>query len=366
MIADKTIIDRMSSRPGAWLRLTAALGLVCLSACGEDEECSQPTEGLGQPTEWERAYLDGPAPVSPSPAFVQGEENVPLAHRTWLPSQAPGAAVVFVHGSSAHSREYAGLGQGLSQSGVVGRLIDVRGHGLSICRPDGDCSNPATIDRTAIDDGRYYPGRLGDARDANQLIRDLTTHLEDVRATWPDLPICLAGHSSGAGLVARFVEHGGLAAVDRVALVAPHNHADQPQNHTVETCGDTIDNGYAVVGLGAIGDALRGNEHRYTLTFRKEAQYLDPLDTLANSYTVMVGMQTAGPESFLVAFQRPTLWIAATQDALFDLDIQRQQFEALPGGGSFVVFDDTSHIGLAWSAEVGELIGQWCQTQTAP
>ena len=337
------------------------VGLVSAGVgCGEPE-CVTGTGGLGEPSAWERALLEGPGlPQAPEPSFLMGEEGVPLAYRTSGVVDDPPTVVVFVHGSSAHSREYSAISVGLANVGVQGRLVDVRGHGLSICRPDGNCSDPADIPRTFDDNGRYYPGRIGDARDANQFVRDLSAHLADIRSSHPEARLCLAGHSSGAGLVSRYVENVGFAGLDAVALVAPHHHAEQPQNEDLEVCGGVLDNGYAVVDLGAVGAALRGDKHRYTLSFRKEPEYTDPLDTLKNSFTTMLGMQTSDATTFLDAYTEPILWVAAEDDALLELEVQRQEFEKMPGGGAFVVFEETSHVGLAWSVGVGETVGRWC------
>lgn len=349
-------------------RLEETVCLVCVllfaavPGC-RDEECRRvPEDGLGEPTAWEKRFAETKRwPEAPQPEFVDGEEGVPLAYREWRPKgwRGEGAAVLFVHGSSAHSGEYTVIGAGLAESGVLARIVDLRGHGLSVCRESGDCGAPGEIARTYEGDD-YYAGRVGDARDENQYLRDLADHIEDVRTRWGKARILLAGHSSGAGLVSRFVEHGGMPRIDGVILLAPFHHPDQPQNKLVEyECGRKQGNGYAVVDMGALGDALRGNVHRYVLQFHKPEPYQHSLDTLHNTYTAMRGMQTESEDSFVHAYNRPILWVAAEADALLDLETQREQFERLPAGGKFVVVRDTSHIGLGWSDGVAQLMASW-------
>lgn len=337
--------------------------LLC-SGCGDDDCPAVPDGGLGEPTGWERELVDGAGwPEAAAAQFLEGEQQVPLAYRTWSPDDGENqqAVVLFVHGSSTHSGAYTVLGEGLAGRGVHARFVDLRGHGLSVCRPDGNCEDPASIERNYDDDGTYYPGRPGDSRDENQLVRDLSQHIEQVREDHPDARLLLAGHSSGAGLVLRFLERGGLQRVDEVALLSPFYHPDQPHSSMREfECGRKLSaNGYAVVDTGALGAALRGQVHRYVLSFRKDDAYRQPLDTLQNTYTTMVGMQTSSADGFLEVFDDPVLWVAAEEDALLDLETQRRESDRLPEGSRFVVVEDTSHVGLGWSDGVAELLADW-------
>ena len=347
----------------AAIALSATIALLAVG-CGDDDCQSLPDDGLGEPTAWERELLDAENwPSPPTPQFLAGEEEVPLAYRTSTAEDVADeeTVVLFVHGSSTHSGAYTILGEGLSERGVHARFVDLRGHGLSVCRPDGNCEDPASIQRTYGDDGVYYPGRPGDSRDKNQLVRDLSRHIEDVRTNHAEARLLVAGHSSGAGLVLRFLERGGLEQVDGVALLSPFYHPDQPQSSMQEfECGrKQSGNGYAVVDLGALGAALRGEVHRYVLSFRKGDAYEQPLDTLQNTYTTMTGMQTSSADDFAAAISTPVLWVAAREDALLDLEIQRREFEKLPEGGHFVVAEQTSHVGLGWSDGVAELLADW-------
>ncbi len=350
------------SRRSSVLVLGLGLGLAArvLVGCGE-EPCTNPTEGtLGELTDWERDYLDGETIESPPPQFLEAEDGLGLAYHDWMPDDwdGTGAVVLLVPGSSAYAELYAALGRGLSERGVLTRIIDVRGHGRSTCGPDGECGSPPY---EAIDDDRYYVGRPGDSLDEDQIIRDLARHVADLREDWPASSLVLSGHSSGGGVVSRYVETGGLAVVDSVALLAPFNHFEQPQNvdFSDQLCPGTAGTAYAQLDLGALGDALRGNRHRYVLDFVKEPDLTTELDTLHYSYTTMLGMAADDPDDFLAAYSEPTLWVAAEQDALLDLDESRAQFERMPGGGAFVTVRDTSHVGLSWSDAVAGLLAQW-------
>ncbi|MBH24068.1 MAG: hypothetical protein CMH57_06385 [Myxococcales bacterium] len=345
-----------------WLLLL----LLLLVGCAGESECVAPPpseEALGAPTTWEQAWLESDGlPTSPAPHFLDGEEGVPLAYRDWVPEgwDGQGDVVLFVHGSSAHSELYAVLGEGLMRRHVYARLIDVRGHGLSVCRAAGECGAPESAPREIVDDGVYYPGRIGDSHDRHQITRDLSLHLTDLHARFPQARFHLSGHSSGGGAVSRFVEHNGWGLLESVILLSPFNHASQPQNHLQSyECGRIEGSPYAQVHMGALGDALRGNLHRYVLYFNKGEPYVDALDTLSNTWTTTQGMQVDDVDRFHVAFTGPVLWVAAEQDALLDLEASRREFERFPGGGAFVTVRETSHIGLSWSDAVAGLMVDW-------
>jgi pimeloyl-ACP methyl ester carboxylesterase len=333
-------------------------GLVDFPPCDDDS--------LGKLPQWETDFIEsGSLPQVPAASFLSGEEGLALAYRDWIPDNwdGEGTIVLFVHGSSAHSAEYSVLGEGLSRNGVYARFIDVRGHGLSICTATGECDNPEQIPRTYIDDNRYYPGRIGDAADTNQFIRDLNLHIQDLKGRWPAAAgIHLAGHSSGGGLVARFVQYNGTDSIDSVALLAPYLHYEQRHADTgakgVPRCA-CVAADYAQVQPEALVAALQGHIHRYVLFFNKEEPLLDSLDTLQNTYSAMMCMQVANIDNYYHSFTKPTLWVAAELDTLFDLDLAREELALYPGGGVFVTVRNTSHVGLIWSDAVAAMLAQW-------
>jgi alpha-beta hydrolase superfamily lysophospholipase len=342
-------------------RALPALALLLVSACGNTDECAIPDNALGSPTAWEQDWLDaGGAPESPAPAAILGEDGLALAHRDWVPVDwdGTGPALVLVPGSSSHSEAYAQLGAALSDNGVYTRIIDVRGHGLSVCRSATDCTDPTFTPRQPVDDSTYFPGRLGDAADPDQLARDLGAHLADLSARFPAASLHLAGHSSGGGLVSHYVENAGAHAVSSVSLLAPYNHPDQPQvrPEVQLDCPDLAGTAYARLDMGALGDALRGDLHRYVLTLHKGADLTQPLDTLAYTWATVQGMAASDPDGFWAAHTAPLLFVIADEDNILDPSISAEQAERAAGPVTVWVAEETSHVGLAWSAAVGQQV----------
>lgn len=335
------------------MRGLLVLAVAMVASC--QEPCRPAPEGdLGEPTAWEQEFLAGGGlPESPPPEFLAAEDGLPLAYRDWVPQgwDGSGAMVLVLHGSSAYGELYGALGQGMAAEGVLARVVDLRGHGLSACVREGVCGTAET--RTYADDGAYWVGRPGDARDESQHARDVDLHLEDMRARWPEASVVLMGHSSGGGLVSRYIEGAGMAGLDAAILLAPFNHPDQPQNDlTSWDCGRGVGTAYAQVDLGALGDAMRDNPHRYVLDLVKNEDYRADLDTTRYTATTMLGLSVRDEERFHAAFTGPTLWVAGEDDALLDLDASRAEFERMPGGAAFVAVRGTSHVGVTWSEGV--------------
>ncbi|MED5371207.1 MAG: alpha/beta hydrolase [Myxococcota bacterium] len=329
--------------------------VLLLVGCSESSPC--PVEGedsLGTLTEWELEHRAQPGPELPEvQSLTLAEDGLPLAYREFVPEgwDGSGVALVFVPGSSAHSGLYGDLGVGLAERGVLVRILDVRGHGLSVCAESG-CGAPESVDRDPVDDGAYWTGRVGDSLDEQQIVRDVGHLLADMAEANPEATLALGGHSSGGGVVSRLVESTGAPGVHRFLLLAPYNHPEQPQvrPEVLLDCPETGGTHYARLDLGALGDALRGNVHRFVLHLHKSEQYTDPLDTLAYSYTTMTGMAASSPQGFWPAYGAPVLLLTGSDDHLLDPEISETQV-ALAAQGSFGELPETSHIGIIWSPE---------------
>jgi pimeloyl-ACP methyl ester carboxylesterase len=287
-----------------WLVVTA---LVLSASCAPRCE-PEPAGSIGTPTAWEATFLsERRLPRAPPQAVLTAEDGLSLSYADYLPEpwNGQGAVVLLVHGSSARGALYSALGEGLRRRGVFARLVDLRGHGRSRCRSPGVCDEGAVV---FTDDGKTWPGRPGDALDAQQHTRDLTAHLTDLRARFPSARLFLAGHSSGAGLVTRLIQSQGMSALAGAMLLAPFIHPDQPQNQVQSwDCGRVVGTTYARVDLGALGDPQRGNLHRYVLRLEKNPEYADPLDTLRYTFTTMTGLAATDASGFHAAFTGPTV-----------------------------------------------------------
>ncbi len=101
-----------------------------------------------------------------------------LFRRSWLPTDGPGErTVILVHGFAEHSGRYDAMGAWLAERGAAVHAYDQRGHGRS-------------------------GGPRGYVRGFEELLDDLESFLEAVRAESGGRPIHLVGHSMGGLVVA--------------------------------------------------------------------------------------------------------------------------------------------------------------------
>jgi alpha-beta hydrolase superfamily lysophospholipase len=106
-----------------------------------------------------------------------------LFYRSWRPDQTPRGVVAIVPGFNSHSGYYAWVAEQFVSHGLATYAIDLRGRGES----QGE---------------RFYVQEFGD------YVIDVDEFVTTVRASEPNLPIFLLGHSAG-GVVATLyvIEH---------------------------------------------------------------------------------------------------------------------------------------------------------------
>jgi len=296
-------------------------------------------------------------PVGPPPQYIKGEDGLNLAYREWVPNSCngDGPVSILVPGSSAHSGMYTLFGRYMADRGVIIRIIDTRGHGLSVSMTARDRGSPSIVHRSYIDDGIYHSGRFGDCLDPNQVIRDLLNHVEDLKKLWPRATIHLVGHSSGGGCVSRFVEHIDISKVDSFALLGPYNNWQQPQNIP------QTNSRYSYVDMDLLMNEviLKNTPHRYVLAFNLSKYHSDSLSISRWTWNMVQAMAATDADGFWKKYTKPVMFIAAEKDELFNLEECRRQHRRAAAGGPFVVIEDTSHLGLGLSAKVAETLSKW-------
>ena len=104
-------------------------------------------------------------------------------------------AVVFIHGFTMHAGMFRHLSAALASAGLHVMAFDCRGHGRS-------------------------EGRRGYVKDFAEYEADLRAVVDRARATWPDVPVAVMGHSQG-GLIAIAAALGDPLPVQALVLAAP-------------------------------------------------------------------------------------------------------------------------------------------------
>ena len=107
-----------------------------------------------------------------SEGWFQGQRNIRLFHRSWVPDGNVRAVLLIVHGLFEHSGRYIGLADYFVSQGFAVCSFDLRGHGKS-------------------DGLRGYVNKFPD------FIFDLSVYHGLIRSTFPQQPIFMFGHSIG-------------------------------------------------------------------------------------------------------------------------------------------------------------------------
>ncbi len=243
--------------------------------------------------------------------------------------------LMLVHGSGWHGLQFVKLAQALSVQATV-IVPDLRGHGKA-------------------------PGRRGDIDYVTQYEDDLADLIADLHE--PSQKIVLGGHSSGGGLVVRFVggDYGGL--VDGAVLLAPflkHNASTTRQASggwaTVRLkrlIGLSILNAFGITGLN----------DRVVIQFAMPQQVLDgPLgDTATMSYSYRLNTGFAPRSDYLkdVAKLPRFVLIAGADDGAFYADRYEETMAAVTDKGDYVIVPGVGHLGIVDAPATADAVAEF-------
>lgn len=228
-----------------------------------------------------------------SPLFLTANDGVTLAYRRYSPHN-PRAILLFYHGGGAHSGAgYQFLGHGLqAEYDIAVYMPDIRGHGAS-------------------------GGPRGDTPTSQQVWDDITAFIKPIRAEYPELPLFLGGHSSGAALVLNYASQIDREPVDGYVFLSPQlgsrAHIDRP---ALAAPFATVD-GSAFAANAMSGGATHGHDYAVQFNYPPEALAADPGLVAAITVNVSNALMPAAPDRQFATLDRPFgLWIGA-EDELF-------------------------------------------------
>jgi len=196
----------------------------------------------------------------PDPETLTASDGVTLSYRRYTPI-APRAVVLFYHGGGAHSGAgYQFLGSGLqNEFNLAIFMPDIRGHGAS-------------------------EGPRGDTPSPRQVWKDITTFIKHIHAEFPQLPLFLGGHSSGAGLILNYASQPNHEAIDNYIFLSPEF------GFRSKTARPSLATSFAKVNtLPFIINAMSGgllSGHSRAVRFNYPAEMLASDKGLVSSYTV--------------------------------------------------------------------------------
>lgn len=172
-----------------FIGLTALFSSVITLSAWANSQSSQP--------EFERYHAN--AAASALNYLSTDEDSFKLAYRMYEPQTPPKAALIFYHSTGTHSAiTYPDLARNLVKDfPLVVITPDMRGHG-------------------------YSSGERGDTPSTQAMFEDVNRHIHDVKKRFPNTPIFLGGHSSGAGLVINHSSYEKATKVDGYIFLSPY------------------------------------------------------------------------------------------------------------------------------------------------
>jgi acylglycerol lipase len=267
---------------------------------------------------------------------LAAEDGVKLSYRRYIP-RSPRAAVLFYHGGGAHSGAgYQFVGNGLqSQFELLVYTPDIRGHGAS-------------------------GGPRGDAPTPKQVWTDISTFIRHIRSEYPQLPLFLGGHSSGASLALNYASLVMRQPVDAFIFLSPQLGAQAKTDRPAQAAPFAkVDSG-AFAAYSASGGTEHG--HDYAVQFNYPAEVLAADPGLVGSITVNMSLALipVTPGEQFAALDRPFgLWIGS-KDELF-LPDKVLAFAGIPGSGRIGtqagIIPGAKHLSVLVRAH--ETIGPW-------
>ncbi|MCL1049670.1 alpha/beta fold hydrolase [Shewanella abyssi] len=236
------------------------------------------------------------APLASLPAldYVTASDGETLALRAYLPRD-PKAMVIFYHGAGAHSGLiYPHVGGGLrDEFNIAVFTPDIRGHGSS-------------------------SGPRGDAPDKEQVWQDINSVIEYARQRYPSLPLYMAGHSSGSGLILNYSSWKQHYSADGYFFVAPYfGHRSETEHDEPKPFSFTTVSVSSFVANAMSGGLLMGHSKAVQYHFPQQVLDDNPKIVSFNTVNMSNALTPAAPDEQLTQLQRYDLWIG-DKDEAFD------------------------------------------------
>ncbi len=236
------------------------------------------------------------APVTTVPPleFIAASDGETLALRSYIPKK-PKAIVVFYHGAGAHSGLiYPHVGVGLRDGYNIAVLTpDIRGHGSS-------------------------SGPRGDAPETELVWQDINSVIEHARKRYPSLPLYLAGHSSGAGLILNYSSWDQQKSTAGYFFIAPYfgfrseTEHDEPKPYSFSSVSV-----YPFVVNAMSGGLLMGHSKAVQYHFPQQVLDNNPKIVSFNTVNMSNALTPEAPDEQLQQLQNYDLWIG-DKDEAFD------------------------------------------------
>ncbi len=278
---------------------------------------------------------------------IDKHSNSPLGKKQWIKTRDGSEifsrvyksnnkdVMILIHGSGSESRYLASLAHSIADNNIATVLTpDLRGHGEN-------------------------NGKKGDINYIGQLEDDLEDFIAYSKNNLGAEKIFLAGHSSGGGLVLKYIGNPKNTKVDKAIMLAPYLGYDAP---TVKPNSG----GWVTVALKRIIGLSMLNKIGITalnglpvLFFNRPDAYNDKLQVPSYSFRMTIDFTPDDYKQDVKNINIPCLVLVGAQDESF----YPEQFKiAFKPAGKFVkteILGETNHLNIVNSEVSFERIAKW-------
>ncbi|UCX05744.1 alpha/beta hydrolase [Shewanella glacialimarina] len=269
---------------------------------------------------------------------VQASDDVSLAYRAYLPKQAQ-AILIFYHGAGAHSGlSYNHIGADLRDNfNIAVYMPDIRGHGGS-------------------------GGNRGDTPQVEKVWLDINTMVNVARDKYPNLPLFVGGHSSGAGLALNYSSWDQRAEIDGYVFLAPYF------GYRSETNYDTGENKrfeFSIVKTSDFvinsmsGGLFSGHSKAVKFNFPDSVLRDNPEIVPFNTVNMSNAVTPHSPDTQLSDIQQFGLWIGMQDEAFDPLKVTMfaQKYSGKEASKEIEIVDKENHFSIILNA--ASFVGPW-------
>ncbi|MFV8226118.1 alpha/beta hydrolase [Christiangramia aquimixticola] len=243
------------------------------------------------------------------------------------PSQSK-TALILIHGSGSESRYLETLAGNISQDKIATVITpDLRGHGRNL------------KDQSDIN----YIGQL------EEDIEDIIKYSKD---SLNAKKIILAGHSSGGGLVLRYIGNSNLTKIDKAIMIAPYLGHDAP---TVKP----ESGGWVTVGvkrwvglsmLNTIG--IQNYNEKPVLFFNRPEAYEDSLQNKSYSYRMAVNFAPKDYEKDIANLRTSSLVLVGEEDESFYSGKFKEVYRPAAKYADIQIMENVNHLNIVKDSDV--------------
>lgn len=226
--------------------------------------------------------------------YIAASDDVSLAYRSYQPKNAQ-AILLFYHGAGAHSGlTYNHIAIGLQDDfDIAVYMPDIRGHGGS-------------------------QGERGDTPTVEQVWSDINIMVKVARETYPNIPLFIGGHSSGAGSALNYSSWAHRAKINGYVFLAPYFGFRSKTNYDEKANVEfsTVKTSHFIINTLS-GGLFLGHSKAVKFNFPEAVLKVNPEIVPFNTINMSNAVTPHSPDTQLFALQQFGLWIGH-QDETFD------------------------------------------------